>query len=285
MRLKKLMQTALAIAACCAASAQAGVVSYNDFSNTAGLTTVGSAGTVTTADGSVMRLTPDQGSRSGAVYSSNSLQLGANATFSTTFQFRFTHGWGTPADGMAFVLAASPNGLGASGSGMGYQGVNHSFAIEFDTYDNGYFDNYSDNHVSLSANGSYVTTPIVSPYGQSYCGWWGGMGCMANGDLWTVTIGYDGSKLSVSLLDAAIGTSFDAIKDYQVDIASLLGTNQAYAGFSAATGALSQNHDLLNWTFADTAQLPNDVPEPGTPWVIGLGMLALAAARRFARRS
>ena len=280
---KPLIQAAALAAACCAASSQAAVISYGDFSSTAGLTVVGSAGAVNTADGTVMRLTPDQGSRSGAFYSTNSLQLGSNATFSTSFQFRMTHSGGIPADGLAFVLAASPTGLGSSGQGMGYQGVNNSFAIEFDTYDNGYYDSYSNNHVAVSANGSFVTSTPVFPYGQSYC-YGNTTGCMANGDLWTVTVGYDGAQLSVSLLDAASGITFAALQDYQVDIAAILGTNQAYAGFTAATGALSENHDIIKWTFADTAVVPSDVPEPGTAWIVGLGLAAMAARKRLASR-
>jgi hypothetical protein len=280
---KTLVHVAVLAAACCAASSQAAVISYGDFSSTAGLTVVGSAGTVNTADGTVMRLTPDQGSRSGAFYSTNSLQLGSNATFSTSFQFRMTHAGGTPADGLAFVLAASPTGLGSSGQGMGYQGVNNSFAIEFDTYDNGFYDSYSNNHVAVSANGSFITSTPVFPYGQNYC-FGNAAGCMANGDLWTVTVGYDGANLSVSLLDPASGTTFAALQNYQVDIASILGTNQAYAGFTAATGALSENHDIIKWTFADTAVVPSNVPEPGTAWIVGLGVAAIAARRRMARR-
>lgn len=280
---KPLMQAAVLAAACCAASSQATVISYGNFSNTAGLTMVGSAGTVNTSDGTVMRLTPDVGSRSGAFYSTNSLQLGSNATFSTSFQFRMTHSGGTPADGLAFVLAAAPTGLGSSGQGIGYQGVNNSFAIEFDTYDNGYYDSYSNNHVAVSANGSYITSSPVFPYGQQYCFGYS-TSCMSNGDLWTVNVGYDGANLSVSLLDEVAGTTFTALQNYQVDIASILGTNQAYAGFTAATGGLSENHDIIQWTFADTAVVPSDVPEPGTAWIVGLGLAALAARKRIAAR-
>jgi hypothetical protein len=280
---KHLLQVAALASACCAASSQAAVISYGDFSSTAGLTVVGSAGTVNTADGTVMRLTPDMGSRSGAFYSTNSLQLGANATFSTTFQFRMTHAGGTPADGLAFVLAASPSGLGSAGQGMGYQGVNHSFAIEFDTYDNGFYDSYSNNHVAVSANGSFITSTPVFPYGQSYC-YTNSAGCLSNGNLWTVTVGYDGARLSVDLLDTAFGTTFSALHDYQVDIASILGSNQAYAGFTAATGALSENHDIVKWTFADTAVVPTGVPEPATAWIVGLGLAAMAARKRSAAR-
>ncbi|MGH9639292.1 MAG: lectin-like domain-containing protein, partial [Bryobacteraceae bacterium] len=55
--------------------------------------------------------------------------LGASDTFSTWFQFRFTDSGGIdPADGITFVLAASPTGLGGVGGAIGYQGVANSMA-------------------------------------------------------------------------------------------------------------------------------------------------------------
>jgi hypothetical protein len=75
-----------------AAQARANVlVSYPDFSNTAGLTLSGDARTTTTADGSVLRVVPAAQFRAGAAYTATPVALGTNATFSTRFQFRFTN--------------------------------------------------------------------------------------------------------------------------------------------------------------------------------------------------
>ena len=77
---------------------------------------------------------------------------------------------------------------------------------------------------------------------------------MSNGHLWTVNINYDGSKLTVTLTDPAQGSSFTAINGYAINLASLLGQNTAYVGFTGGTGNGYENQDIVTWTFANTAQ-------------------------------
>ncbi len=240
---------------------------YNGFASTAGLTMVGNTATASTSDGTVLRLTPATGNQSGAAYNTTPVTLGNNATFSTQFQFRFSNQGGTePADGIVFVLGTSTKGLGGLGVGMGYQNVSgNSVGIEFDTYNNTGFglgndDGNSSNHVSIDTNGSLTNTGLTNVYGNQTCIFATGSssntaaGCMANGDLWTVNISYDGSKLTVTLTDPAKGSSFTAINGYAINLASLLGQTTAYAGFTSGTGAGWEDHDIVNWTFANTAQ-------------------------------
>jgi hypothetical protein len=278
----------------CTSSAYATLVTYNDFSTTAGLTLVGSAGTALTGDGTVLRVTPASGGQSGAAYSTSAITLGSSATFSTTFQFRFTNpgGW-DPADGITFVLAASPTGLGGAGVGIGYAGVPNSVAIEFDTYNNagyglGNNDGNSSNHVSVDTNGNLTDTAITNVYGNGSCGFNPGTptqnpytsaGCMSNGDLWTVSIGYNGTNLVTSLFDPAEGSTFTAINNLPIDIGSILGTNQAYVGFTSGTGAGWENHDIIDWQFANTTQL-SAVPEPVSLALFALGLAGLGFVRR-----
>lgn len=268
--------------------ASATAISYPNFNSTAGLTMVGN--TATTGSPGVLRIVPANEGQSGAAYSTTPITLGTSATFSTQFQFRFTAAGGIdPADGITFVLAASPNGLGGAGGGLGYIGVPNSVAIEFDTYNNGPGDGNSSNHVGIDTGGALNMLAFSNVYGIQYCDFFSGYtgnGCMSNGHVWTALITYDGTTqlLNVTLTDPAMGGSFSAISDYMIDIGSLLGTNTAYVGFTGSTGSGWENEDILNWTFANTATLPPvGVPEPNGLLLLSLGLLGLVGLRSRAR--
>jgi len=292
--------SAVAIA-CCATSASASSFYYPDFTNTSGLTMVGSTSTAVTGDGTVLRIIPASGNQSGAAYSTAPVTLGSGATFSTQFQFRFTDAGGVdPADGITFVVAASPGGLGTAGYGMGYEGVTNSIAIELDTYNNGirggslgYFpaEPNSSNHVALNVNGVLTNSFATNVYGNGSCGFPGGTpaqnpnnvaGCMSNGNLWTATITYDGSLLNVSLLDPGMGATFHALTNVPLDLVTILGTGTAYVGFTGSSGAGWENEDIVSWRFSNRPQLP-DVPEPAS-WAMMLGGFGLVGGAMRARR-
>lgn len=289
--MKKLMGVASLAIAFQALPAHATLVSYNGFANAANLSTSGSAAATRTIDGTVMRLTSATGYQGGAAYSTTPITLGSNATFSTSFDFRFTNPGGiAPADGIAFILSNSSSGLGGNGYGLGLPGSStaKSVAIEFDTYNNGAIDGNSSNHVGIDLNGNTSSIYTNSVYGNANCASiYKVAGCMANGDLWNVNISYDGSKLTTTLTDPAKAASYVAINSYAIDIASILGTNQAYVGFTASTGGGYENQDIVNWQFANTTQLASTgtVAEPSSLALLGLGAIGLGIAARRKRAS
>lgn len=275
---------ASALAVFCGPSQAGVVINYANFTGACGtsLTCVGS----TAVSSGALRVAPAAIGQSGAGYSTTAITLGASATFSTTFQFRLTSPGGiAPADGFTFVLAANPTGLGASGGGIGYLGVPNSVAIEFDTFNNGGAD-LSSNHVAIDTSGVLTNTASANPYGVATCDFGGSSylqaGCMSNGDIWSVIIGYDGALLTVKVQDGASAAQ-TLINAFPIDIAALLGTTSAFVGFTSATGSGFENHDILNWQLANDTTLatpPGSVPEPLPLGLFGIGLVGLALARR-----
>ncbi len=284
---RALFTTTLALAALGSQQAQAGIViDYaSGFSGAcgSGLSCVGD----TAVSGSALRLTGAGGSQAGAGYSTTGVALGAGATFSTSFQFQMTQTGGiAPADGITFVLAQGTSGLGGLGGGMGYQGVGNSVAIEFDTYWNNFDPN--SNHVGVDTNGSLSSLITANPYGVAVCDFGGNShtadGCMSNGKVWSAFINYDGTtqKLNVSVQQQGMAL-VQLITDYSIDIAAILGTTTAHVGFTAATGAGFENHDILGWQLANDTSIvgPGTVPEPAELALLSLaGVAALWAGRR-----
>jgi hypothetical protein len=107
---------------------------YNDFSSTAGLQLNGNAttGTVPPAAGTVLQLTTPGFFEAGSAFTTALTPLSNQASFSTYFQFQMPNagglgdGDGPGADGIVFVVQTVSNNVGASGGGIGYQGISHS---------------------------------------------------------------------------------------------------------------------------------------------------------------
>jgi hypothetical protein len=76
---------------------------------------------------------------------------------------------------------------------------------------------------------------------------------------------------------------------YVVNLASVLGTTNAFVGFTAGTGAGWESHEILMWQLNDAfspigaAGPPAEVPALTAPVVLALAAL-LVAAGIFARR-
>ncbi len=263
--------------------AWAATVSFTDFSTTAGLQLSGNAGITTSPDGAVLRLTPASDHQvGGAFITSTNASNSASKAFSTFFQFRIgSPGGQGPADGFAFVLQPNAGSLGSNGGGLGYQGLPNSVAVEFDTYFN-LFDT-DNNHIAVLSSGLMVDHASFTPGGVSNCDSPTGVpNCLANGKLWSAWIDYDGTTLGVAVSEGVSLRPANAI-NFDIDIPSIVGSGTTFAGFTAATGAGYESHDIISWQYNNQFEPLNSAPEP-TGWVLmSLGLLVWAV--RYAMKA
>lgn len=224
-------------------------VDFPDFSDTDILTLNGSTATVSTGDGVVLRLTPAEGSRSGSAFSS--LPLNAS-TFSTFFKFRITEPGGrifdcnteAGADGIVFVIQSISSDIGGGGGGIGYQGIDTSVGVEFDTWCNAANNDPGSNHVGIDTDGSVNHTagsPNTAEVTPNF----------DDGNVWYAWIDYDGSELSVFIGQSAARPPAPVLTR-SLDIPVLLGQDEAYVGFTSGTGVDWGNHDIILWEYRDS---------------------------------
>jgi fibronectin type 3 domain-containing protein len=174
--------------------------------------------------------------------------------FTTQFNFQLSAGTSI-ADGMTFTIQGTgPTALGANGGGLGYginpngtgSSIGKSVAIKFDVYSNS---GEGTDSTGLFTNGATPTTAgsiNLTSTGVN----------LQSGDPFQVNMSYDGTTLTVIILDTKTGKS--ATQTYTVNIPSFTGSSMAYVGFTGGTGGLTSTQSILSWTFSpNAAQAPN----------------------------
>jgi len=170
------------------------------------------------------------------------------AQFTTSFLVRLSEGTQPNyADGFTFVIQANdPTALGQGLGGLGYQGINNSVAVKFGTFQ--YPGDPSNSSTGLVVNGAAprggVTTGSVLLNSQNPK---------------QVDLNYNGTTLTETVTDTLTGASFSTT--FTVNIPLVIGSDQAYLGFTASTGSPGASsfwelQDIGTWQFSSRAPLP-----------------------------
>lgn len=252
------------------ATASAAVFDYPSFTDTTGLTLVGSA----SIGSGISLLNPSLGSQKGAMWYTAE-KVGVAGGFTTTFKFRASDRNWVGSDGFAFVIQNSaPTAIGGDGGALGYAtnpyygqaGIANSLGVEFDMWNNtgGWADTDYAHHVSVQSRGILENSPDTAySFGNAP------ISELNDGGLHTITVDYSGNQMRITI---------DGVQTLQttVNLSTLLALDEgrAWIGFTASTGAPqgSQSHRIEAWSFN------NNIPTPGA------GALALAGGLLAFRR-
>jgi uncharacterized repeat protein (TIGR02543 family) len=273
-------------------------ITFSGYPGYPGPTNGSDTGTATPLN--VLQLTANTTDQAGSAWFN--AQQSVTNTFSTTFTFDLGNNSSSPtygnADGIAFVIQSSglsalgPDGCGmgfASGSCSGGTGIPASLAVAFKTYNDGDSFNNS-NAVLINSNGTGANcigdscTIIYNnglPNGIT----------LADGNIHTATISYtlqpssstspscfvtvNGALAPVPCLDVILdgndlfGGGFplalNGSNSGPVSLSTLIGSSNAWVGFTGATGGGDDTQDILSWSFTPQAQSQTAPVTPSTP--------------------
>lgn len=248
--------------------------------------------------GGVLRLTTANTNQHGAAWFRVPQQLSTG--FTTAFQFQISktnacRSCTFPADGMALVIQNDPATTGAigytgNGQNISYgnndissangpgKAIKNSLAIELDTHQNSDYNDPDGNHIAVQSCGpNNASTLSPNSADHNYVCADGNLANLAlqslpsgisltDTKIHTITVNYlppgnctsSCNNLSV-YLDSAL------VLQATVDITkqlNLTANGSAYIGFTAATGSLVQNNDVISWSFSSLPLAPITITQP-----------------------
>lgn len=201
------------------------------------------------------------------------------------FDLQFTMNFGTNdangADGMVFVLqTAGTDAIGESGGGIGFNGFDPSFGVEFDTWQNNKYGDPFGDHIGFVSNGS------VSHTGPTAFG--GPVLATANGS--NIEDGVDHVvSIQWSPEESQVTVFFDCVErlSAEVDLIGSIfgGQTEVTFGFTGSTGGANNNQtvclqDNIITTGPDVFLCPGDsttlsvvgLPESSFMWTPATGL-------------
>ncbi|KAL6647101.1 hypothetical protein ACP70R_014538 [Stipagrostis hirtigluma subsp. patula] len=191
---------------------------------------------------------------------------GTAKSFSLTFIFAIVSAYSdVSTDGMAFVISPAkefPNASAAQYLGFlnstsnSAPASNHIFAVELDTIPNTEFRDIDGNHVGIDINNLTSVQSHTAGYYDDKDGMFKNLS-LISGEPMQVWVDYDGKAKQINVTMASIGLAKPAkpLLSTVSDLSAVL-TDQAFVGFSAATGPIESRHCLLAWSFAMNGPAP-----------------------------
>jgi hypothetical protein len=172
------------------------------------------------------------------------------AGFTASFDFQVTDSIG--ADGFTFVLHNDPHGsaaVGGGGGALGYEGILNSVALKFDFFP-------GVNQTGLYTNGAPFSDDPADPRNREIPAYLD----LDGEQVLRVTISYDpcSYELVQTIDDVDNPATAPFTATYTIDLASVLGDECAYVGFTGATGGLWARQEVLNFAYD-----PTPPPAPG----------------------
>ncbi|HEX7904587.1 MAG TPA: PKD domain-containing protein [Chitinophagaceae bacterium] len=192
-------------------------------------------------------LTPAINTQSGSVW--NAAKINLNNPFDFVFNVFLGCTDANGADGIVFILQPVSTSVGATGGGLGFEGITPSVGVVLDTWQNSFHNDPAEDHISINANGNLVHgTDLAGPIQAS------SSGVNIEDCQWhTLRISWDPVSHSLK-------TYFDGTfrLETTVDLIATIFHNDpwVYWGFSAGTGGsnnLQQFCTALNPGFTTNA--------------------------------
>jgi len=155
-------------------------------------------------------------------------------SFTNDFAFQIIN---PAADGFTFTIQNDgPTALGGGGGGLGYEDIPNSMAIKFDLY--------NDAGEGVDSTGMYVDgaapdVPAINLTGTGID--------LHSGDVMSVHMTYTSSSLNITITDQRTAASWSHL--FTIDLPSTFAKNQAYFGFTGASGGESSTQTIRSWTY------------------------------------
>jgi hypothetical protein len=211
---------------------------FSNFASTNGLVTNGYGSSATTSNNALL-LTDGIGYESRSALTSNRVAID---TFTAHFTFQLNAS-PSSGDGFSFVIDNGSNtDQGGNGEDLGYAGGSfgaNSVALGFNIYNQNSFGTT----FGFSSAGSTPNNPVnASPVD------------FHTSDTFNATVTYDGTNLSVTVVDANTQATFTDSE--AINLVQALGSHTAYIGFTGATGLAPSTQQIDEFDFASTDYPP-----------------------------